>query len=491
MSQPVIPPRDSGAVSSAAWHRLVLVGLGGLVFFVQLGAARLWDIDEAIFSQAAAEMRERGDYVVPYFNGQLFPDKPALMYWGMISAYQLFGVNEFAARFWSAVFGLGSVLLTYEIGRRMFSSRVGFWAGVILATNLNFGFIARAATPDAMLTFFSTLALLIFVVGALRRTRAAGAPAGQGVPELVEPGWLTYVLAYAAMGAAVLVKGPIGVVLPTAVIGLFLLATRGPNALARLPAEAPGSPRWAWLRRMLDGSVRTLSPAHFLRTVYRMRPVTALAMVLLVAGPWYVWVGLRTDWRWPALFFGEQNFGRFMSAMDNHRGPIVFYLGAILVLFFPWSVVLLASLLELAGRAARGSRDRAGAILVASWLVVYVGFFSLASTKLPNYIIPCYPALALMTALFIERWITRPQSVPRPWPWIAFGILGLVGAGLAVGAPIAARLLAEPDPTIGLVGLVPLAGALVGLVFLWRRAAPRRRRLWRSLRPCSRSGCSA
>ena len=478
MSKPAVSASTTSPsdASQSVRHQLLLVGLSALVFFINLGAARLWDIDEAIFSQAAAEMNERGDYVVPYFNHKLFPDKPALMYWGMISAYKVFGVNEFAARFWSAVFGLGAVLLTYQLGRRLFSPRVGFWAGLILATNLNFGIIARAATPDAMLTFFSTLAILVFVVGSLRRGAIGNGAIKNGetgVAELREPGWGTYALAYSAMGAAVLVKGPIGVVLPTAVIGLFLLCTRGPNSLARLPAELPGSSRWAWLRRLLDTSVRTLSPAHFIRTIYGMRPVTALVAVLLVAGPWYVWVGLRTDWRWPALFFGEQNFGRFVNAMDNHRGPIVFYLGAILVLFFPWSVILGASLIELATRAARGSGYRAGAVLVAAWLIVYLGFFSLASTKLPNYIIPCYPALALMTALFVERWITRPQSVPRAWPWIAFGILGLAGAGIAIGTPIVARLLLEPDWTLGLAGLVPLAGALTGIWFTWQRDSAR------------------
>ncbi len=169
--------KSRAAMSESARHQLLLVGLSALVFFVHLGAARLWDIDEAIFSQAAAEMNERGDYVVPYFNHQLFPDKPALMYWAMISAYKALGVNEFAARFWSAVFGMGSVLLTYQLGRRLFSPTVGFWAGLILATNLNFGIIARAATPDALLTFFSTLALLIFVVGALRAAARPAAPA--------------------------------------------------------------------------------------------------------------------------------------------------------------------------------------------------------------------------------------------------------------------------------------------------------------------------
>jgi len=399
---------------------LLLVVLSALVFFVNLGTTRLWDVDEAIFSQAAVEMYERGEYVVPYFNDQLLPDKPVLTYWMMISAYKVFGVNEFAARFWSAVFGLGSVLLTYQLGRRLFSPRIGFWAGLILATNLNFGIIARAATPDALLTFCTTLAVYTFVCGALRRAGSVAADDGNRIVELAQPGWGTYALTYAAMGAGVLVKGPVGVVLPTAILGLFQLCTRGPNALAGLPAEPPTSGRWGWLSRLLDGLVRTFAPGHFVRTIMGLRPITALAAVLLVAGPWYVWVGLRTDGAWLAQFFGVHNFGRFLSAMDNHRGPMVYYLIVIPLLFFPWSILLLASVRELATRAARSSASRPGAILVACWLAVYLGFFSLASTKLPNYIIPCYPALALMTALFVERWTCRPASLHRAWLWIAF-----------------------------------------------------------------------
>ena len=125
-------------------HQLVLAAIAGAMYFVNLGATHLWDVDEAIFSQAAKEMHARGDAVVPYFNGQVFPDKPALMYWLMIGAYELFGPTEFAARFWSAVFGIGSVLLTYQLGRLVFSPRVAFWSGLILATSLNFNVIARA-----------------------------------------------------------------------------------------------------------------------------------------------------------------------------------------------------------------------------------------------------------------------------------------------------------------------------------------------------------
>ena len=150
-------------MSESTPHRLFLAAIAALVFFVNLGGSHLWDVDEAIFSQTAAEMYQRGDYVVPYFNGELFPDKPALTYWLMISAYRLFGVGEFAARFWSAILSVGSVLLTYQIGCRLFSPAVGLWAGLILATNISFDIIARAATPDAALIFFTTLAISLFI----------------------------------------------------------------------------------------------------------------------------------------------------------------------------------------------------------------------------------------------------------------------------------------------------------------------------------------
>lgn len=138
----------------------------GLVFFVNLGGPRLWDRDEPRNAGCAVEMMERGDWIVPMFNSELRVHKPVLLYWFMMSAYALFGVSEFAARFWSAVFGLGTVLATYHIGRRLFSAQTGLWAAVILPSCIMFPVAARAATPDSVLIFFTTLATLVYVHGA-------------------------------------------------------------------------------------------------------------------------------------------------------------------------------------------------------------------------------------------------------------------------------------------------------------------------------------
>jgi len=477
-------------MSESTLHRLFLAAIASLVFFVNLGGSHLWDVDETIFSQAAAEMYQRGDYVVPYFNGELFPDKPALTYWLMMSAYGLFGVGEFGARFWSALLSVGSVLLTHRIGCRLFSPAVGLWAGLILATNISFDIIARAATPDAALIFFTTLAISFFIRCTDRTyAKTDNTPSAPTTPQreadlLIEPTWKNFALAYAAMGVAALAKGPVGVVLPTAVFGLFFLTTRGSNALARLPAVSAGQGRYAWMAKLLDAAVRTASPHHVFQTIRSLRPALAVLVVLAVAGPWYVWVGLRTDWQWPVQFFGVHNFGRFLNAMDNHRGPIFYYVGIVLVLFFPWSILMLGSLSELVRQSARTMHRRQGAILIACWMAVYFGFFSLCSTKLPSYVVPMYPALAIATALFLERWIYYPQTVPRSWPWIAYSLLTLAGLGLVVVVPLVAVRLLDGSGAIsaatfspaalarvaplGMAGLIPLIGGLLCLFYTWR-----------------------
>ncbi|HET6883625.1 MAG TPA: glycosyltransferase family 39 protein, partial [Pirellulales bacterium] len=150
-------------MSGAVRQVLGLTALSGLLFFVSLGGVELWDEDEPMFAGAAREMMDRHDWVVPYFNARMLPDKPVLSYWVMMAGYRLFGPTEFAARAGSALFSVGSVLLTWMLGRQMFSSRAGLWAGLALATSLGFDVIARAATPDAVLTFFCTLVVVCYV----------------------------------------------------------------------------------------------------------------------------------------------------------------------------------------------------------------------------------------------------------------------------------------------------------------------------------------
>ena len=137
----------------------IIIGIGCLIFFTHLGSARLWDRDEPRNAGCAVEMMERGDLVVPMFNDELRPQKPALLYWLIISAYQIFGVGEFAARFWSAVLAIGTMLATYGIGRRLFNPSVALYSAIVLGTSMMFVVAGRAATPDSVPVSYTHLTL--------------------------------------------------------------------------------------------------------------------------------------------------------------------------------------------------------------------------------------------------------------------------------------------------------------------------------------------
>ena len=446
----------------------LLAAMASLLFFSNLGGAHLWDEDEAIFSQTAREMHQRGDMIVPYFNGQLFAHKPPLMYWFMSAAYEMFGTDEFAARFFSAVFGVGAVLLTWRLGRLMFSPTTGFWAGLILATCLNFNVIARAATPDALLVFFCTLAVLVFVAGSAKARAVSSDASERNAPwtgqTSFEPSWLSYALTYAAMGLAVLTKGPIGAMLPTAVIGLFLLVMRAPSSASAV-GEAKAVTRGEMLRAVVAWLLRVFAPRHFLKTVWSMRPITAMAVVLAVAGPWYVSVGMQTGGEFLLGFFGVHNFGRFLNAMENHRGPIFYYLIAMAAGFFPWSVFFGPMLIDMRRVLAASTPWRAGYVLAICWVVVWVGFFSLAGTKLPSYILPAYPGLALLAGALVDRWLRDSGIITRGWTRAIWATVALAGIGMIIALPIAAHLFLVDTWQLALLGLVPLAGAAIGCYY--------------------------
>ncbi|MCI0356382.1 MAG: glycosyltransferase family 39 protein, partial [Acidobacteria bacterium] len=271
---------------------LLLLAAGGLLFFVNLGNHSLWDVDESHNAECAREMLVADNWRVPTFNYVLRTDKPVLLYWLMIFAYQCFGVTEFAARFWSAVCGLGSLLVTYELGRAMFDRRTGLLAGLVLGSAILFCVSAHAATPDALLIFFTLLTFLLFWTG-YRQQRS---------------GWLLGI--GATMGLAVLAKGPVGLLLPAAAIGLFLL----------------------WERRLRD----LLSP----------RLLFGLMLFAAITLPWYILVGVETKWRffWDRAtgqgFFLKHNLGRFMRPLERHGGPFVYHPLAFLAGFAPWSAFL-------------------------------------------------------------------------------------------------------------------------------------------------------
>jgi hypothetical protein len=279
---------------------------------------------------------------------------------------------------------------------------------------------------------------------------------------------------YAAMAIAVLVKGPIGLLLPGTVLGLYLLV-RG---------RAQGTVENDVTHDRILLLLKRITPARIVRTIWAMRPLTAVAAVLLIAGPWFAAVGWRTGGTFLHDFFGVQNFGRFVGAMDNHSGGIWYYVPAILIGFFPWSIFAIPTVLDMIGRCRGKLPGSDGAKFLCCWILVHVGFFSIAATKLPNYVLPAYPALALATACFLDRWLTRPDAVSHWWPRLAFGSLLAIGVAAIIapvvlfrdgnGQKIVERLGIAPELrsdmlSIAWLGALLVAAAVAGLIFLGLR----------------------
>jgi 4-amino-4-deoxy-L-arabinose transferase-like glycosyltransferase len=419
-------------------NSLLVATVASIALFTNLGVPRLWDRDEPRNAQCAVEMRARGDWIVPTFNDELRAHKPVLLYWLMLASYSVFGETEFAARLPSALLGVATALIVMAMGTRLFSSRAGLWAGIILATSLSFDIAARAATPDAALLFTATASIALFARAAVTADKS-----------FTPPSLLAWIGIYSMLGLAALAKGPVGVVLVVAILGLFHLVVHPePRFLAKFPVR------------------------RFVASAWQMRPVTLVLAVLAVAAPWYIAVHLATDGAFTDEFFFRHNIERATSAMEGHRGPIVYYLGAALVGFFPWSILAVPLLLETRHALREHGPDDLGVKLMLCWIVVWIGAFSVVSTKLPSYIMPAYPAIALLAGLYVDRWLAARASTAERWmPW-ALAALAVVGVALCICMPLVAQTFLPGDEILGTVGAIPIVTAAAAWLAARRGRAP-------------------
>ncbi|MFO0926295.1 MAG: glycosyltransferase family 39 protein [Gemmataceae bacterium] len=376
-----------------------------------LGGATLWDIDEPLNAQAAREMLASGNWVVPTFNYELRTAKPVLLYWLQAGAYALCGVNETAARLPSALALLGTALTVYALGRRMFDATTGLLAAAMLLTCVAGQGAGHFANPDAVLLACTTVALAFYWF----------AYQGHGA-------WL--IGSAAACGLAVLAKGPVGMVLPAAVVVAFLLWQRQPR--------------------------RLFAPYLF---------EASLAFVL-IAAPWYILVAVETKGVWLRKFLLTENIDRLRTPMENHAGSPFYYLVVLCVGLVPWAVFLGPTVWHTWRQTRRtGEAETAATRFLACWAGVVLVVFSLASTKLPNYILPLYPALALLLARLVEQWRTGAVTLPRWVMPLAMTSLGLIGVGVTVGMLVAgglvplAALRGRSYP--GLIGFAWVGGVLL------------------------------
>ena len=450
---------------------LLLAGVAAVLFFTRLGASPLWDRDEPRNARCAVEMLDRGDWIVPTFNGQLRTHKPVLLYWLMIPCFAVGGVSEATARFPSAVLSIATVLSTYWIGLSLWNHRAAWWGAIALASCLLFVVEARAATPDAALVCFVTLALACYV----HRLGSGEGPIRWQVSELRQPsgsqtlgGW-PHAAMYLAIALAVLAKGPVGLVLPIAVLVLTHLA--------------------ASLRYRFDSGETTRSDASWLvtwttliaRILGQLRVLRGLLLLVCVAGPWYMAVTWQTEGQWLREFLVTHNLARAMEPMEGHGGGIWFYPMTLFVGFFPWSIFALPIALYVI-RIWRDRSQRPAVGFLMAWLFVYLATFTVAGTKLPNYLLPVYPALALLTGRYLADWeeIRRRDGATSRWTDRALAVALAVTLVLGVSLSYAQWYLLGQRPLawvalmpLGLAALFARRHVLLGRIVQGRRAAGR------------------
>jgi 4-amino-4-deoxy-L-arabinose transferase-like glycosyltransferase len=460
-------------------HLLLILAVSATVMLTGLGSSRLWDDDEPRNAGCAREMLARGDWIVPWFNNELRAHKPVLTYWCIMASYLVLGESESSARLPSALAAIGTTLLTYAIGRRLFSKDAALWAGLILPTTMLFAMAGRIATPDSLLIFCVTLTMAVYVWTAWPARDADGernhetherheTEAG-GTASFFPRHWWQVAAIYAAMGLAVLAKGPVGLVLPMAIIGMFLLIVSWRMAT---PTRGLSEGRMQFSPRLRFGLVWTgRLIGHFFATAWSMRPLTALAVVALVAGPWYLAVGFQTDWKFLEEFFIKHNLERATGAMEGHRAGIWFYPVMLLVGFFPWSIFAIPLAVDTAATARQSRSERMAVVFLLCWIGVWLGAFTLAKTKLPSYATPCFPGVALLAGCFVQRLIRGELAVARYWPPLSFLCLTGIGLAASIVLPLVAIRYLPGDQWLGVLGAIPAAGGLAALV-LWRMNRP-------------------
>lgn len=399
-----------------------------LANLVWLGWIGLTDVDEAIFAEATREMVETGDFVTPRYNGEVRWDKPPAIYWAMAPALKLLGPTPFAARLTSAVAGAILVWLLVAAGTVLLSPAAGRWSGVVTATCLHGFFISHMSVTDMTLTLLMAAGWLGLFLATARQS----------------PGW--FLGAAVALALATLTKGPVAIILPGGSWLLFLLLRRQ-----------------TW---------RTLGATHCW---------WGFLVYLLLLAPWCLAIYSAHGTAFYESFLGYHNLNRLTTTQSGHGGPVYEFVLIALLGILPWSGFLLAGVSHAWRRRAR-HHGFAGYLLL--WAGLTIGLFSVSQTKLPNYITPAYPALALLCGAAIAEASAGRGRWRWGGIWLA-NLAGLIGFGGAlmtcpVWLPRITTLTRELGRPLAYVGPGPaMAGAtmliapvLILLVWLVRGLRP-------------------
>lgn len=391
---------------------LTLLGL--LLFFVGIGQLPLYILDEAKNAECAREMWERGDLIIPTFNDNLRTDKPPLHYFFMMLSYSIFGVSAFAARFFSALMGVLTLGATFYYTRKNLGLSTAIWTVLTLLSSLHFLFQFHLAVPDPYLIACITIAVFAFQNGLEKQSKKQ------------------LFFGYTATALGVLAKGPVAFGLVGLILLLYLLFTRQLNGKGLKQLHIPLGATWF------------------------------LGLVL----PWYIAVGKATNGAWIEGFFFTHNLNRFTDAMENHGGGFWMTWVYVLVGMMPFIFFLPASIRKSIFPKIRASKkDKSSNFLLLNSLaaLVIIGFFTISTTKLPNYTVPAYPFLVVLLGYYFSK--------EKTVSWIPLTLWALIGVALPIGLFFGVKsyeLLANFEWLACL--FVPLTlGGIAGLIFHFKK----------------------
>ncbi len=390
--------------------------LGCLVFTVYLSlttASSLWDRDEPRFSRATVEMVESGNYLYPTFNAQLRPDKPILIYWLMSIPVRVLGVSELSCRMVAPVATLLTALLTYWLACRLFDRKIAFWAGLILMLTPLMTVSGTAATTDALLLLCITGSLTAFMLSWLKGFRL----------------WHLVLLSL-ALGGAMLTKGPVGLVIPLLVIAAVLIFAGG-------------------------GALKAWRYAGWL--------VLAVITSTLLFLAWGLPANAATQGEFLRLGIGKHVVNRSLTAMESHGGKsfafLCYYLPVGVLPSFPW-ILYLPRIFDRLGSSPEQGHSRRRVLFC--WAGPVIILMSVVATKLPHYILPAWPALAMAAAWGLAQAArTGRQGNGSVAARIGLGLFLTIGSILGLGLMVAPWVLAN----IPLFG-VRVPATILGGVFL-------------------------
>jgi len=403
---------------------LLLLLAVAIIWFGNIEYRKLIKPDEGRYAEIPREMVVSGDWVTPRLNDLKYFEKPPLQYWATASAYTVFGEHQWTSRLWVSLTGFAGIMLVWYAGMRLFGSTAGRYAAVLLGGSLLYVLTGHLNTLDMGVTFFITLGIVGLLLGQQAEINLRA-----------RRNWMC--LAWIAMALAVLSKGLMGLVLPGAALFLYSIFQRDLGVWKRM--------HWS----------------------------LGLLLFMLVVTPWFYLV-MKANPEFFQKFFIYEHYTRFTTKELGRYQPWYYFVPVLLLGMMPWTVLMFDTLMRTWKDSERADKSFNPERFLLIWAVFIYLFFSVSGSKLPSYLLPMFPALALLMgkqlAAMEERRLFRMILPMLPVALLATGLAPFTEQ--RADTPLQHQMYGEYAAWLEAAALVWLSGIIAGLLLLRRQNKP-------------------